>query len=88
MNIAIVDDRKIELETVETFLRFYIKKFWAQYESLIHIETFYSAQDFLMFFSPKIYHLVILGEHMRDILKFIGSYDAKVLFIEPQEDSL
>ncbi len=26
MNIAIVDEEKIELETAETFLRFYIKK--------------------------------------------------------------
>ncbi len=44
MNIAIVDDEKIELETAETFLRLYIKKFWAKYESLINIETFYQCR--------------------------------------------
>ncbi|MBR4904540.1 MAG: hypothetical protein IKZ53_07690 [Selenomonadaceae bacterium] len=88
MTIAIVDDEKIELETVETFLRFYIKKFWAKYESLIHIETFCSPNDFLTFFNPKFYQVIILGEHLKHILKFIGFDNVKILFIKPQEELL
>lgn len=88
MNIAIVEDQQVELETAETFLRSYIKKFQAKYESAVHIETFRTAKDFLTFFQPKFYQVVILGEHMKHILKFIGSYDIKIFFIKPQEDLL
>lgn len=85
MNIAIVDNEKIELETAETFLRFYIKKFWAKYESLIHIETFCSGNDFLTFFCPKIYHLVILGGHMKYIANFLcarGDNNVKIIYLD------
>lgn len=84
MNIAIVDDRKIELETAEIFLRVYIKKFWTKYESLIHIDTFYSAEDFLRFFCPKIYQLIILGRNMNNIAeKLCADGDSvKVLFLK------
>ena len=81
MNIAIVDDEKIELETAETFLRLYIKKFWAKYESLINIETFYNADDF---FCPKFYQIVILGGHMKDFADLIASNsnnDTKIFLI-------
>lgn len=88
MNIAIVDDEKIELEAAEIFLRVFIRDFYAKYESDIHIETFRSADDFLTFFNPKFYHLILLGEHMRHILKFIGSSDVKIFFIKHQEDCL
>jgi len=79
MNIAIVDDDKIELETVEYFLRFYIKKFRADYENFIHIETFPNAREFLCYFNPKIYNVLILGSHLRGILKLIGNSSVKVL---------
>lgn len=89
MNIAIVDDEKIELETAETFLRCYIKKFWAKYETLIHIETFYSAKEFLTFFCPNIYQLVILGGHMKNFADFIRAYDVKILLLnDDKEDGL
>ena len=82
MNIAIVDDEKISLETAEIFLRCYIKKFRAE----IHIETFYSARDFLTFFSPKIYRLVILGGHMKNIAELIRAYDVKILFLNDDSE--
>ena len=86
MNIAIVDDERIELETTEIFLRVYIKKFWTDYESQIHIETFRCAGDFLTFFSPKIYRLVILGGNMRHIVKFICAHDVKILLLTSEGD--
>lgn len=85
MNIAIVDDEKVELETAETFLRVYIEDFWKNYESLIHIETFYSVKDFLTFFCPKIYQLVILGGHMKKFAKYIssiGDSDIKIFLLD------
>ena len=82
MNIAIVDNEKIELETAEALLRFYVKKFWADCESRIHIETFYNAKVFLTFFSPKFYQLVILGGHMKKIANLIYSTNIKILFLK------
>ena len=89
MNIAIIDDEKINSEAVELFLRVYIKKFWSQCESHIHIETFRSAKEFLTFFSPKIYNLVILGVNMQEIAKFIranDNVDVKILFLDSCEE--
>ena len=90
MNIAIVDDEKVELETAEIFLRVYIKKFWANYESRIHIETFSTAHDFLYFFCPKFYHVIILGSRMKNIAKFIRLHgdNVKIIFINSREDFL
>ena len=85
MNIAIVDDEKIELEAAEVFLRAYIKKFWADYESRIHIDIFYRVNEFLTFFSPKIYNLVILGVHVKNIAQFIrtqGDNNVDILFLD------
>ena len=89
MNIAIVDEEKIELETAEIFLRCYIKKFWSQYESSIHIEIFQSAEDFIQFFCAGLYHLVILGNHMEKTANFIracGDYDTKIIFLKNNDD--
>lgn len=86
ITIAIVDDEKIELETIEIFLRFYIKNFLSAYESRINIETFYRAKDFLCVFDPKIYQVVVLGVNMHDIFKLIGDNDVKFIFIKPEEE--
>ncbi len=51
MNIAIVDDEKVDLEAAEFFLRCYSKKFWSEHEAEIHIENFHRAEDFLRVFS-------------------------------------
>lgn len=75
MNIAIVVDEKILSEAVEIVLRFYVRKFWSEYESQVHIEVFRSAKEFIKYFSPKIYRLVILGVNMQDIARFIRAND-------------
>ena len=90
MNIAIVDDEKIELETAEVFLRCYIKNFWAEHESEIHIELFQRTGDFLQFFSAGFYHLIILGAGMENIANFIrsrGDYDVKIIFLKLNDNS-
>ena len=52
MNIAIVNDEKVELETIETFLRVYIKKFLPERKSEIYIEIFtLQFRKFLLVFS-------------------------------------
>ena len=83
MNIAIIVGEKIASEAVETFLRVYIKKFWSEYESSIHIEIFHSAKEFLTFFRPEIYHLVILGVNMQEITQFIraNSNNVEIIFL-------
>lgn len=89
MNIAIVDDEKFDSEAVELFLRVYIKKFWSDCESRIHIEIFRSAKEFITFFSPKIYNLVILGVNMQEIARFIRANDindVKILFLDSCEE--
>ena len=90
MNIAIVNDEKIDLETAEIFLRFYIKKFWADYESKINIEVFYSARDFMQIFDVGLYHVIILGTNLAEVAEFIrasGDYDAKVIFLKFNDNS-
>lgn len=90
MNIAIVDDEKIELETAEAFLRFYVKKFWSEHNTKIHIEVFYRAEDFFKIFCAGWFQAVILGAGMKDVANFIrarGDYDAKIIFLKLNDDS-
>ncbi|MBR3745730.1 MAG: hypothetical protein IKN27_02075 [Selenomonadaceae bacterium] len=89
MNIAIVVDEKILSEAVEIVLRVYIRKFWSEYESRIHIEVFQRAKEFLTFFSPQNYQLVILGVNMKDIASVIranGCSDVKIFFLNDSEE--
>lgn len=78
MNIAIVDDEKIESETLEIFLRAYIKKFWSDCESKIHIEILHSAKEFLTYFNPTIYQLVVLGTRMQELARLIRAENSDV----------
>ena len=89
MNIAIVDEEKIELETAETFLRFYIRKFFPEHQSQIHIEIFRRAEDFLQVFSAGWYHVIILGARMESVAQVIrgrGDCDTKIIFLELNDD--
>ena len=89
MNIAIVDDEKVDLEAAEVFLRVYVKKFLADYESSIHIETFYSVTEFIQIFSTGLYQLVILGERVKELADFIracGDYEVKIIFLKLNDD--
>ena len=84
MNIAIVDDEKVELETAEVFLRHYIKKFYPEREAEIHIEIFRAADEFLQVFSAELYQLVVLGDGMEDVANFIRERgdNVPILFFE------
>lgn len=89
MNIAIVDDEKIELETAETFLRFYIRKFFPERENGIHIEIFRRAEDFLQVFSAGWYHLVILGacmESVAEVIRARGDEEVQILFLKMNDN--
>ena len=84
MNIAIVDDEKVELETAEVFLRHYIKKFYPEREAEIHIEIFRAADEFLQVFSAELYQLVVLGARMEDVANFVRARgdNVPILFFE------
>ena len=89
MNIAIVDDEKIELETAEVFLRHYIRKFYPERAAEIHIEIFRAADEFLQVFSAELYQLVVLGDGMEDVANFVrarGGLDTKILFLKLKDD--
>lgn len=89
MNIAIVDDEKVELETAEAFLKFYIRKFYPEREAEIHIEIFRAADEFLQVFSADLYQLVVLGDGMEDVANFVrarGGLDTKILFLKLKDD--
>ena len=91
MNIAIVDDEKVELETAEAFLRFYVKKFYPEHESEISIEVFQRVENFIQVFSPRLYQLVILGGGMQNIANFIranDNFDTKILFLKLNDNSI
>ena len=88
MNIAIVDDDKIELDTIETLLHFGIKKFRANCKTKINIEKFLCADEFLSVFSPRIYQTVVLGLNMRRLAKFISDSGVKIIFINSEENCL
>lgn len=85
MNIAIVDDEKVELETAEAFLRFYVKKFYPEHESEIYIEVFQRVEDFFQIFCAGLYQVVILAAEMKSVANFIrarGDKDIKILFLK------
>lgn len=89
MNIAIVDEEKIELETAKTFLRFYIRKFFPERENGIYIEIFRRAGDFLQVFSAGWYHLIILGARMESVAEVIrgrGDCDTEIIFLKLNDD--
>ena len=87
MNIAIVDDEKVELETAEVFLRAYVRKFFHEHESEIHIEVFRSDSEFVQVFSAGWYQLVILGARMENVAGFIrGRGDTKIIFLKLNDD--
>ena len=67
MNIAIVDDEKSELLAARDYLLNYIKKFHAELESDVDIQTFSCAEDFLKIFQPNFFQIIILDIIMEDI---------------------
>lgn len=84
MNIAIVESEKVELETAEAFLRFYVRKFYPEREDEIHIEVFQRTEDFLQIFSAELYQLVVLGDGMDNVANFVRAFgdNVPILFLK------
>ena len=87
MNIAIVDDEKIELDAAETYVRDYLLKNWTDFS--FSIQTFSSAKDFLNVFKPGLFQLIILdismpeidGMQAAQIIRARGDDDANIVFL-------
>lgn len=87
MNIAIVDDEKIELEAAETYLKNFLQENWSEFN--FSIETFSSAEDFLKVFKPGLFQLVVLdismpeidGMQLAQIIRTRGDQDANIVFL-------
>ena len=92
MNIAIVDDEKIELAAAENYLRNYLQENWS--ELSFQIQPFSSATDFLQIFKPKIFQLIILdiympainGMELAQIIRARGDDDANIVFLTGNDD--
>ena len=92
MNIAIVDDEKIELEAAENYLRNYLTENWSELNFVIQI--FSSAEDFLNAFKPGLFRLVILdirmpeidGLQLAQIIRARGDDDANIVFLTGSDD--
>ena len=92
MNIAIVDDEKIELEAAENYLRNYLTENWSELNFVIQI--FSSAEDFLNAFKPGRFRLVILdirmpeidGLQLAQIIRARGDDDANIVFLTGSDD--
>ena len=92
MNIAIVDDEKIELEAAENYLRNYLTENWSELNFVI--QTFSSAEDFLNAFKPRRFQLVILdirmpeidGLQLAQIIRARGDDDANIVFLTGSDD--
>ena len=92
MNIAIVDDEKIELDAAENYLRNYLTENWSELNFVI--QTFSSANDFLKIFKPKLFQLVVLdirmpeidGLQVAQIIRARGDDDANIVFLTASDD--
>ena len=89
MNIAIVDDEKVELNAAETYIREYLRENWSDVENEVSIRTFTSAKDFFDVFKPGLFQLVILdicmdeidGMQVAQIIRARGDDDANIVFL-------
>ena len=92
MNIAVVDDEKIELEAAETYLKNFLQENWAELN--FAIETFSSAEEFLKIFKPGLFQLVILdicmpeidGLKVAQVIRARGDDDANIVFLTGNDD--
>ena len=92
MNIAIVDDEKVELEAAKNYLENYLAENWPELDCTI--ETFSSAEDFLKAFKPGVFRLVVLdilmpeidGLQLAQIIRARGDDDANIVFLTGNDD--
>lgn len=89
MNIAIVDDEKVELEAAESYIKEYLRENWSELENDVSIRTFTCAKDFFDVFKPGFFQLVILdicmdeidGMQVAQIIRARGDDDANIVFL-------
>ena len=89
MNIAIVDDERIELNAAENYIKEYLRENWSTLEAEVSIRTFTSAKEFFDVFKPGFFQLVILdicmddidGMQVAQIIRARGDDDANIVFL-------
>ena len=92
MNIAIVDDEKIELEAAENYLKNYLTENWSEINFTIQI--FSSAKNFLEVFKPGLFQLIVLdicmpeidGLQTAQVIRARGDDDANIVFLTANDD--
>lgn len=78
MNIAIIDEEKVDLETAEAYLKKYIRDNWAQYAADINVDIFLRPENFKRFFRRGLYQIVLVGFCTEDIAEFLHARDENV----------
>ena len=94
MNIAIVDDEIMELQTAELYIRKFIQKNYPELSAEINISLFSSADDFFKAFMPGFFQLVILdimmekidGLQTAQIIRARGDEEANIVFLTSNDD--
>ena len=94
MNIAIVDDERIELETAKYYVRKYLRGHYPQEEPTVNIDTFTCAEDLLKGYKPGAYQLVILdicmpemdGLQAAQMIRARGDNEVQIVFLTGNDD--
>ncbi len=94
MNIAIVDDQRIELNAAETYIKKYLRENWSTLENEVSIQTFTSAKDFFEVFKPGLFQLVILdicmdeinGMQVAQIIRARGDDEVNIVFLTGNDE--
>ena len=94
MNIAIVDDEKVELDAAETYIKKYLHENWSELESEVSIQTFVCAKDFFEVFKPGFFELVILdicmdefdGMQVAKVIRARGDDEANIVFLTANDN--
>ena len=89
MNIAIVDDERIELNAAESYIKKYLRENWSTIKDEVSIRTFTSAKEFFDAFKPGLFQLVILdicmnevnGMQVAQIIRARGDDEANIVFL-------
>ena len=94
MNIAIVDDEKVELEAAASYIKEYLHENRSNLEADMNIRTFTCAKDFFDVFKPGLFQLVILdicmpefdGMQIAQVIRARGDDDANIIFLTANDN--
>lgn len=94
MNIAIVDDEKVELEAAASYIKEYLRENRPNLEADMNIQTFTCAKDFFDVFKPGLFQLVILdicmpefdGMQIAQVIRARGDDDANIIFLTANDN--